>query len=96
MVERGEDEPQTLTEKEWKKFVKFAFMHVNLWENAFINHQKGTITPDVFQAWDMGARYTFDHVGYQKFWGENRAAFHVDFVKHVEPFFAGIKDSTAQ
>jgi len=87
LVDRGESDPDQLSPEEWKKFVQYAFMYVNVWENTFQNYKSNNMDAELFDAWDTGCRKLYAQQGYKRFWNENNGAYTRSFAKHVGDYF---------
>jgi hypothetical protein len=85
LVAKGENNPGALTPNERRQFYEFTTWRMAVWENAFLNHESGLVDEKMWTAWDGYYRLlTLGKPGYAEFWRENRAAYYVPFMDHVD------------
>ncbi len=82
--ERGANDPDALSDIEWRRFRTLALIRFGTWEAAFLNHQKGMIDNESWKAFDGGARLQTSGPGYVRFWQEAASAHAPSFAHYVD------------
>lgn len=83
------ENPESLDEIVWLRFVYYAYGTYAMWEDAYVSHKRGLIDDEIWAAWDGGARSLSVNEGCRKFWAQEREAhsplFREYIDKHVFP-----------
>ena len=84
IVVRGEAGMQGLSELEARRFEELVLSQFDIWEQAFLNHESGTIDDVVWGGWDNWGREKISTRGHREVWKKCRLEFYKPFRSHVD------------
>ena len=80
----GMKDPSSLTVVEWGQFIAVFMQYTSYMQNAFYQWRDGTLSPELWQGWEIISLNFFATLGGQKFWEERSYIFGETFREYVE------------
>ena len=84
LVLRGESGNEALSEVDARRFEEFVQSQFEIWEQAFLNFQQGTIDEVTWAGWDGFGREKMVSRGHRKVWRKRRLECYEPFREYID------------
>ena len=84
LVIEGLRDPSTLTTVQWGQFISVMMAYTSYMQNAFYQWQEGSLSPELWQGWELVSYNLVGTPGGIRFWQERSYVFGDTFREYVE------------
>jgi len=84
IYEIGLEDTSKLSPVQLMQFSTFVANTFNAWEFAFITHNNGMMTENIWNGWDGFYRFELKQIGYLWFWNQGKESFSPEFRSYVD------------
>ena len=84
LASSGQTDPESLSDREWERFVEYAYVRFGIWEEAFLNRRSGVVNDETWKAYDGWCRSTANGDGYARFWVQERSGHAPSFQRYID------------
>lgn len=91
LVNRGNNDPESLSPEEWERYSTYTFMVMNAWGYGYYLDRQGSVQQEL---WEGGNAYwaglAMRCPGMQKYWRNNEHAFGEPFRVYARKYFSNV------
>lgn len=88
IVDRGNEQPETLSREEWRRYCAYNLMVINAWEYGYYLDRDGSTPHELWVGADAHfAAQAADYPGWRKYWAEHSHAFAEPFRSYAASHF---------
>ena len=84
LVIRGETAFDGLSGAEARRFEEFVVSQMEIWEQAYVNYEQGTLDDTIWGGWDDFGREKLTTPGHRSVWNLRRSEFYVKFREYLD------------
>ena len=84
LVIRGETAHEELSATDARRFEEFAVSQFEIWEQAHLNYEHGTLDDTVWIGWDGFGREKLTTAGHRSVWSKRRTEFYEPFRDYLD------------